>query len=103
MQYDIEKFANISMICTFPGGKLCHTLSLFHALSGCDTISYLYNVWNAFHEVELTEGRIDDFKEFVRTVMSAGKTTRRSYLETRIRMYQQRKENHPLRYNQGKN
>ena len=39
-----------------------------------------------------TEGRIDDLKEFVRTVMSAGKTTRRSYLETRIRLYQQRKE-----------
>ena len=41
MQYDVEKFANISMISTFLGGKLCHTLLLFHALSGCNTTPYL--------------------------------------------------------------
>ena len=110
MQYDTEKFANISMICTFLGEKLCRTLPLFHALSGCDTTSYLYNVGkvkvfnkllkdpsrsdllNALHEVEpLTERRIDDLKEFVRTVMYAGKK-HDTYLETRIQLYQQRKE-----------
>ena len=93
MQYDAEKFGNNSMICTFLGWKLCHTIHLFHAFSACDTTSYLYNVCqvkvfnkllknplksdllNALHEVEpLTERIIDDLeKSFVLWYMP-GKT-----------------------------
>ena len=109
MKYDHNKYADISEICKFLGPKICCTLPAVHAITGCDTTSYLYKVGKvkvlkkllqAERKTDLltdlgkddavSEMILENAKEFVRTVLYSGKQ-RESYIETRIRLYQEMK------------
>lgn len=109
MKYDNNKYAEIDSICNFLGDELCRVLTAIHALSGCDTTSYFYNVGkvktlkkikknpsrlqliNAIgREETLSESEVEKIKEFIRTTMYNGKSAE-SYLETRVRLYKSMK------------
>ena len=110
MKYDHEKFADIGLIVNFLGTTVCGILPAFHSLTGCDTTSYFFRVGkvrvfnkllkspnncNLLRSVQreepLCQNNMDDLKEFVGTVMYNG-NKRESYLQTRMRLYQQQKE-----------
>ena len=40
-KYDAEKYANIRAICDFSEEDVCLALPTFHAITGCDTTSYV--------------------------------------------------------------
>ena len=105
LKYDAEKYVDIGAICEALCSVICEALPSFHAITGCDTTSYLYRVGKvtAFKklvanrhkaillkslgvEKELTESSISDVKEFIRSVLYAGQPSER-YIDTRIRLY----------------
>ena len=97
-------FADITTICEVFGKDICETLILFHAITGCDTASYMFRISKvkAFRKLlknpekcsllsalendkPLSEVDVGDLKRFVQTVMYSGKQSE-SYVETRIRL-----------------
>lgn len=109
MKYDHNKYADINEICNFLGPKICRTLPAVHAITGCDTTSYLFKVGKfkvlkkliqAERKTDLltdlgkdesvSEMILENAKEFVRTVLYTGKP-KETYIETRIRLYQEMK------------
>ncbi len=91
-------------ICSHFGRDLC-LLPASHALSGCDTTSYFYNVGKVKllkkviksprylalldslgKEKVVSDSDIEDVQKFVQTVMYSGKD-KESYVETRVRLY----------------
>ena len=112
MMYEKGIFADISLICQYFGNILCGNILSFHAITGCDTTSYMFRVGKikVFKKLEknpdlcmmlralendepLEETDIDELKQFVQTVIYSGKLSE-SYIDTRIRLYdQQQKKN----------
>ncbi len=109
MKYDHNKYADIGKICKFLGRKICLNMPAMHAVTGCDTTSYLYKVGQVRVMKKLLEadrkcelladlGKDESFseitlknaKEFIRTLMYTGKQ-KETYVETRIRRYQEMK------------
>ena len=108
--YEKGTYSDISIICEFLGKEICKSLLSFHAITGCDTTSYMFRVGKKrvfqkllkqsdkcrlLHALEkdqpLLENDIGDLKTFVQTVMYSGKSSE-SYVETRINLYKQQKQ-----------
>ncbi|XP_065053639.1 uncharacterized protein LOC135682604 [Rhopilema esculentum] len=106
---DHDKYADIGVICQFLGNDLCQALPAIHAISGCDTTSYFYKtgkvkiikkllsspsncqILESFGQDQSLESeKIDNVKEFIRTVVYSGKVGE-SYVETRIQLYKEMK------------
>ena len=92
IKYGSEKYAGIKTFCGFPKQGLSLVLPSFHALTECDTISYLVRVGSvrSFNklleeaptftlltvpekEEPLNENNNEDLKKFVRSIMYNGK------------------------------
>ena len=114
LKYEHEAYADISQIWLFLGKEICTSLISFHAITGCDATSYMFRVGklkcfkkvmnqrencrlleNLELEEPLTEHDIVDLKKFVQTVMYSGQTSE-TYVNTRIRLYQQQTQNTSL-------
>ena len=106
---DDGQFADVGDICSHFGRDLCLHLPALHALSGCDTTSYFYNVGKVKllktviksprylalldslgKEKVASDSDIEDVQKFVQTVMYSGKD-KESYVETRVRLYHKMK------------
>ena len=104
---DHDKFVDIGEICSYLGREICLRLPALHAISGCDTTSYFYNVGKVKlikkvlksperlalldslgKERELGDRDMEEVQEFVRVVMYPGKENE-SYVATRVRLYWQ--------------
>ena len=100
-------YTDISIICDYFGQNLCENILSFHAITGCDTASYMFRVGKVKvfqklmkkpescnllkaleNDIPLTEDDIGDLKQFVQTIMYSGKMSE-SYVETRVRLYDQ--------------
>ena len=109
LMYEKGVYADISVICQYFGDVLCESILSFHAITGCDTTSYMYRIGkvrvfqklmknsdlcalmkNLENENPLTDDEIGDLKRFVQTVMYSGGKSE-SYVETRARLYDQQK------------
>ena len=107
--YEKGSYADISVICNHFGDNVCESIHLFHAITGCDTASYMFRVGkkSAFQKLlknvelcsllhnlrnidPLQEQDINDLKVFVQTALYSGKKSE-SYVETRARLYDQQK------------
>ena len=105
MKYERDKFADIGKICKHLGPEICSNILSIHAISGCDTTSYMHRVGkvrfmrkllkepmlsrllkNLSETTSLEEPDQADIKEFVRSVMYSGNTNE-TYIETRVRLY----------------
>ena len=105
MKYERDKFADIGKICEHLGPEICSNILSIHAISGCDTTSYMHRVGkvrfmrkllkepmlsrllkNLSETTSLEEPDQADIKEFVRSVMYSGNTNE-TYIETRVRLY----------------
>ena len=114
MVYEHGSYTDISVIYDFLGKDLCEYLLSFHAVTGCDTTSYLFNVGKvrtfrkllsypansyllkSLEQVQpLSNDDVSDLMKFVQTVMYSGQKEE-SYLNTRVRLYKQQKENTPV-------
>ena len=115
-KYEGEKYACIRTIVDSLGPDICSVLPAFHAITGCDTTSYLYRIGKvrAFNKLTINshkavmlktlgqnevlhEEDIEGVKEFIRTVLYTGKENE-NYVDTRIRLYEnlKRKSSMPL-------
>ena len=109
MNYEKDQYVDVGMICGSLGSQICKNLPALHALTGCDTTSHFFNTGKATilkkvirkpdsiklldsigREKDIHEEAIEDCKEFIRTVLYAGKK-KETYLETRVRLYKTRK------------
>ncbi len=103
------KYADIGAICSFLGTKVSLTLPSLHAITGCDTTSYLYKVGKVkilkklirnpvFCDLleslgkseALTVEDMQKIKEFTRKIIYSGKANE-TYIETRVRLYKSMK------------
>ena len=100
MKYERGKFADIEVICRSLGPDICTNLLAIHAISGCDTTSYMHRVGKVrlmrkllkdpsmsrllgpLSQTEpLKEESIDDIKTFVQCIMYNGGANE-TYIET---------------------
>ena len=100
-----DKFVDVGEICSYLGREICLCLPALHAISGCDTTSYFYNVGKVKlikkvlksperlalldslgKERELGDRDMEEVQEFVRVVMYPGKENE-SYVATLVRLY----------------
>ena len=109
MKIDTEKYVSIRKIVNCLGTDICEMLPHFHAVTGCDTTSYLHGVGKVkvFKKIEsqnellkLLDGlgnssRISDnleekSKQFVQCVCYSGRKDE-GLVETRVRLYRKMK------------
>ena len=108
MKYSAGKYANIGKIVTHLGTAVALKLPYIHAITGCDTTSYLYGVGKSgvlnkcikqqrvlsqLHTLGLESGeprRYNDIVKFVQTVLYSGHAGE-SLVETRVRLYENQK------------
>ena len=102
---DDGQFADVGEICSHFGREFCLHLPALHALSGCDTTSFFYNVGKVKllktvikspqylalvsslgKEKVVSDSNIENVQKFVQMAMYSGKD-KESYVETRVRMY----------------
>ena len=107
LKYDHNKYADINTICTFLGPKICLALPAVHAMTGCDTTSYLFKVgkvkvmkkllntpcnadllMDLGKDQSITEEMVQSAKEFLRAILYTGKQ-KETYIQTRIRLYKE--------------
>ena len=112
--FEKHEFSDVSVICDHYGVEVCENLLRFHAITGCDTASYMYRVTkvNVFNKIVQNPGKchllhalenneplcetdISDLKRFVQTVMYPGKQSE-SYIETRVRLYEQQQKKNSI-------
>ena len=105
MQIDQERFVDIRKVTDHIGSSICQSLPQLHAITGCDTTAYKFNIGkikvikkimqdssscslirNLGYGNEVSDQLIENAKKFIQTVMYSGKPSE-SYVETRINMY----------------
>ena len=109
-KFDHEKFVKVGSIFSSLGRSICSSLPTIHAISGCDTTSYFYRAGKVRILKKLISDKskcqliesigirqnlageaLDDAKDFIQTVVYSGKN-HESYVDTRVRLYQELKE-----------
>ena len=106
MQYENQKYADISKIVSYLGDEIVSCIPQFHSLTGCDTTSYFFNrgkisvinrilknstciqlIQGLGKELVLSNSSISDAMKFIQAVVYAGKSNE-DYVTTRVRLYQ---------------
>ena len=101
MKYDINKYASINKLYEYYGPSVCANISKYHALTGCDTTSYFFNVGKTspFEKMlensesldwiselgtseECNEDIIENCMRFVKEIIYSG-SWKETYVETR--------------------
>ena len=110
MKIDHEQFINIAKVRHHIGDEICEILPQVHAITGCDSTSYMFNVGKVRvlkqiirnpevievikgigEKATLSDEMLEDAKKFIQTVMYAGKVNE-SYVDTRVRLYKGMKQ-----------
>lgn len=110
MKIDHEKYIDIAKIRDHIGDEICKILPQFHAITGCDTTSYMFNVGKIKalkqimknpelihliseigNENGVSQENLENARTFVQMVMYSGKYDE-SYVDTRVRLYKKMKQ-----------
>ena len=114
LKYSHEKFSDITKICFYLGKTMLLDLPKIHALTGCDTKSYFYQVRKikVFKKLlgqqslyfllsklgnysQITKSVIEDTKEFIKAALYNG-SKKETNVNTRVKIYQGLKQKSSL-------